>query len=265
MRIVSYLNAGSPSWGFVVGDSVVDRTSVPGVTAATVRELIEAGALPDEAAVAGGAVVFLPAGRYLVAGRLVVKEGVTLRGDWCPPSEGRTPETTILMLTAGRGEADGPATITTERGSGLRELTIWYPEQNPASIVPYPWTIRTSESATGDNTTIYNATLVNPYQAVRIGPEWNELHTLRNVYATALRCGVSIDTTTDIGRLIDVDFGPEWWETSGLFGAPTTDEARQALRSALLSDAVAIDMEWSERTLHPALTVHALHFVFLCL
>lgn len=55
VRIVSYLNAGSPSWGFVVGDSVVDRTSVPGVTAATVRELIEAGALPDEAAVAAAA------------------------------------------------------------------------------------------------------------------------------------------------------------------------------------------------------------------
>jgi hypothetical protein len=27
--------------------------------------------------------------------------------------------------------------------------------------------------------------------------------------------------------------------------------------------AVAVDLDWSERTLHPAATMHALHFVFL--
>ena len=78
MRIVSYTSSGTPSWGFVVGDQVVDHASVPGVIAASVRDLIASGVLPDEAAVAAAAptaaladVELLPpveAGKVLCAG-----------------------------------------------------------------------------------------------------------------------------------------------------------------------------------------------------
>ena len=53
MRIVSYVLSGTPSYGFVVGDGVVDRSAVPGVAAVTVRDLIAGGVLPDEAVLAG--------------------------------------------------------------------------------------------------------------------------------------------------------------------------------------------------------------------
>ena len=49
MRIASYVHAGSPSFGFVVGDEIVDRSALPGVTAQDVRELIAGGAPPSEA------------------------------------------------------------------------------------------------------------------------------------------------------------------------------------------------------------------------
>jgi hypothetical protein len=203
----------------------------------------------DEAAAAGGGVVFLPAGKYRLAGRLTLKEGVTLRGDWTPnlpkvpePSGGYT----ILMPTADKGNGDGPPAITMERGTGLTHLAIWYPDQNPVKIVPYPWTIRTSEKVTGNNITIQNVTLVNPYQAIKIGPEWNELHTIRNVAGTPLKAGIWMDTTTDIGRVTNVDFGPACWAESGLPSAPATENAEKALADFLLREGVAYEIRRSD-------------------
>ncbi|MBM4035706.1 MAG: hypothetical protein FJ291_28535, partial [Planctomycetes bacterium] len=212
----------------------------------------------DEAAAAGGAVVFLPPGRYRLAGRLTLKEGVTLRGDFNPfvvrPS-GRKEEdglkpalqtATILMPTADKGNADGPPAITMERGTGLTNLAIWYPDQDPMKIVPYPWTIRTSEKVTGNNITIQSVALINPYQAIKIGPEWNELHTIRHIHGTPLKAGIWIDTTTDIGRVRAVSFLPDWWQRSGLPGSPTTDEAKAALRRVLGKDGVGLEMRRSD-------------------
>lgn len=52
MRIVSYRTNGASSYGFLVGDSgIVDHTAVPGVTAATVRDLIAGGDLPGDASI----------------------------------------------------------------------------------------------------------------------------------------------------------------------------------------------------------------------
>ncbi len=200
----------------------------------------------DEAAKAGGGVVFLPARRYRLEGRLVVKEGVTLRGDWQKPGGKDSHQGTTLAVVTDRGKPDAPATITLERGSGIREMVVWYPDQKPDAIVPYPWTIRTSQTATGNNITVHNVTLVNPYQAIKIGPEWNELHTIRNVYGTPLKTGIWIDTTTDIGRLIDVDFNWLWWPSSGLPGSPATDDAKKALREFLASESVAFEMRRSD-------------------
>lgn len=200
----------------------------------------------DEVAAAGGGVVFLKAGRYRFQGSLTVKEGVTLRGDWRPPDQGPARGGTLLLVTGGRGKAEGPPAIVLERGSGLREVTIWYPDQRPTAITPYPWTIKTSTSVGGDNYTVRNVTLVNAYQGIKVGPEWNELHTIRNVFGTVLRTGIWLDTTTDIGRVVGVRLGPQWWERSGLPNAPTTDAEKQAVRAHLRRRGVGIDMGRSD-------------------
>ncbi len=187
----------------------------------------------------GGGVVFLHAGRYRLDQPITIHEGVTLRGDWTAPPEVAG---TILMPFSGRGDADGTPAITLERGSGIREVSVWYPEQDPQNIVPYPWTIRTCTDVMGNNHTVMNVTLVNPYQAFRTGPEWNELHTLRNVYATPLKTGIWIDFTTDIGRLIHVRFNPEIWTHSGLPNAPESE----AVLAETLADAIGVDMGRSD-------------------
>lgn len=169
----------------------------------------------DAAHAIGGAVVFAPAGRYAIRGRLELPTGVTLRGEWDWPDH--PGEGTILMAYAGRGEAEGVSFIRMHPCSGIRYLSIWYPEQRADDIVPYPWTL---EQLSGDNFTVECVTLVNPYQAIKIGPHGNELHLIRRVVGTPLKEGVFIDSTFDIGRLEAVLFGAKYWAESKLPGAP---------------------------------------------
>ncbi len=229
-----------PTDDHVIASAVLE----PGAEKADAAPAIQAAI--DELKAAGGGVVFLRPGRYLLATPLVVRESVTVRGDSPDPRANRVAEGTLLMPTAHRGTIDGPAAITLERGSGIRDLGVWYPEQRVEEIVPYPWTIHTSTEVGGDNYTVENVTLVNAYLGIGVGPEWNELHTVRNVYGTALQLGAFVDTTTDIGRLSRVRFSPQCWEDSGLPGAPTTPEQRGLLRERLLREAVAYEIGRSD-------------------
>ena len=77
MRIISYTANGASSYGFAIGDHVVDRTAL-GLEAPTVRDLVASGELPTEEAIAAATptasladVVLLPPvvpGKILCAG-----------------------------------------------------------------------------------------------------------------------------------------------------------------------------------------------------
>ncbi|MCC7495743.1 MAG: hypothetical protein IT204_25555 [Fimbriimonadaceae bacterium] len=221
------------------GDRVLAliQVATPADPAADAAPAIQAAI--DEVRAAGGGTVFLPVGRYRLATALIIREAVTLRGDWA--GHARPADGTLLAVDHGAGSEAGPAAITIERGAGLREVAVWYPQQSTAQPVPYPWCLRASEQVHGDNYTVKNVTLVNPWRGFCVGPEWNELHTLHNVAGTPLRTGVFIDTTTDIGRLTEVDFAPRWWVDSKLPGAPTA-----AALAPLLRQATGVDMGRSD-------------------
>lgn len=172
----------------------------------------------DEVAKKGGGVVFLKAGSYAFRTPVTVIRGVTVRGDYSPalPSKG-----TVLCLFGGRGDEEGQAAFSLENGSGLEGLVFFYPEQQAASPVAYPWTVRTAPGGrAGNNQTILDCTFVNAWQAIRIGPETNECHTFRRLRICALKTGFLIDMTTDIGRITDVLVSPEVWAKSGFGSAP---------------------------------------------
>lgn len=200
--------------------------------------------LIDRVAAAGGGVLFLGEGTYPLRQPLVIREGVTVRGEWAAPDSGV--RGTVVAIEDRAGTEAAPDTITLERGSGLREVTLWYPNQSSERVVPYPWTVGTSAKVGGDNVTLQNVTLVNPFRGIRIGPEWNELHTLRHVYMAPLDTGLAIDTTTDIGRLNHVVLSPRVWEQSGLAGAPSTGASRDALRRRLAEAATGVDVGRSD-------------------
>ena len=108
---------------------------------------------------------------------------------------------------AGRGKADGPPLITLKPNAVVRNMIIHYPEQTLPEVVPYPWTIR----GDGELCQVIDVTMTNPYQAIDFGTCWNELHTIRNVFACPLKTGIYVDQCTDIGRIENVHFNPNFW------------------------------------------------------
>jgi hypothetical protein len=122
--------------------------------------------------------------------------------------------------------------VTLKPNAVIRNLIIHYPEQSVPEVAPYPWSIRVD----GELCQITDVTLTNPYQALDLGTCWNELHTVRNVFACPLKTGVYIDRCTDIGRLENVHFNPNFWtRMAPELGHPAkTDEVKVYLEQNLI-------------------------------
>ena len=176
-----------------IGDGVADDTAA-----------IQAAL---EAAVTKGPICFVPAGHYRVNGAITVPPGVTLAGASGGTPHSEHPIGTVLLAFGGRGQPDAPPLITLKSNAVVRNLTIHYPEQTLPEVVPYPWTIR----GDGELCQVLDVTMTNPYQALDFGTCWNELHVIRNVFACPLKTGVYIDQCTDIGRIENVHFNPNFW------------------------------------------------------
>ncbi len=181
-----------------VGDGVTDDTTA-----------IQAAL---NAAEAQGPVCYLPPGQYRLDGSLVVPPGVTLAGASGGVPHSEHPIGTVLLAYGGRGEPDGEPLVTLKPNAVIRGMIIHYPEQTLPDVVPYPWTIR----GDGELCQVADMTLTNPYQALDFGTNWNELHTIRNVFACPLKIGVYIDQCTDIGRVENVHFNPNFWTRMAL-------------------------------------------------
>lgn len=193
----------------------------------------------DRLAQKGGGVVFLPAGHYPILSRIRVKSGVTVRGDGSATEQSRS----VLCLDVDRGNEQAPETICLERGGGLKGLTFWYPEQKAPLFTPYPWTVQSAKMPANDNQTIADCTFVNAWKAIEIGPEGNELHTFRNVRICALKTGISLDSTTDIGRISEVTVSPSIWLTSSFTNRPSAQFLQRYLRT---HDTCAVDIGRSD-------------------
>lgn len=172
-----------------------------------------------DAAAEKGGTVYLPPGRYRIDDSLNIPPGVTLQGAWTSPHHGLWDKNTTLYSTGSHGSEDGPALIEMNPSTAVRGLCIYYPNQDPNNIVPYPWAIH----GQGMHCTVENVTFINAYNGISIGPEWNELHLIRNVFGTVLRRGVQIDNTTDIGRLENVHFNLHYWHRAQHPGGPSSE------------------------------------------
>ena len=201
----------------------------------------------NRASTANGAVVFVPAGKYRFDGNLNIPERVILRGEWENPDSVGNVSGTILMPYAGKGSENGTPFIKVQRGAGIKNLSIWYPEQSAASVSSYPWTIHChpdGPAGAGDNTSVINVTLVNSYNGIKIGPNGNELHYIRNVYGTPLKQGIWLSQTTDIGRIMNVRFSPKYWSESGLANSPSENTILSWLQNNATTGLVMGRSDW---------------------
>lgn len=173
--------------------------------------------------IAGGGVLFVPKGKYVIKGNLNIPKGITLRGELRKPVKGQAIEGTILMAYAGKGNKNSSAFITMEPAAAVMDLAIWYPEQNPEAIAIYPPTLRFGKTGYFGNEycNAKNIALVNSY----IGIEYNKTNggagpVVNGVYGTPLSVGIELDNIVDVGRIEWVDFSPSWWSGSGFPNAP---------------------------------------------
>lgn len=163
-----------------------------------------------EAVRRSGGTVFAPVGNYLIGGRLVVPERVTLEGIWTAPTAWTQNQGTTLLAVEGAGREDGPAFITLHANSVLKGITVFYSDQDPKKVKPYPWCI---QGAGGDNMSIVDCLLVNPYQGVDFGTHPSGRHYIRGLYGQPLRRGIFVDKCLDVGRIENVHFWPFWsWD-----------------------------------------------------
>ena len=91
---------------------------------------------------------------------------------------------------------------------------IFYPEQVATNDPSDPWTFHLR----GTDGTVENLTIVNTYNGIRIGPETNGRHRIRSVVGCALRRGVLVDNTREIGRLENVHWHCDFWANRGVNG-----------------------------------------------
>ena len=96
----------------------------------------------NDAKANGGGVVYLPTGHYKVNGTLTIPTGVELKGSGdlmtVPKANGA-----VLETYHGEGNENAAPFITLEKGSGLRGITINYPNQtSPVNVKKYPYAVR---------------------------------------------------------------------------------------------------------------------------
>lgn len=164
----------------------------------------------DDTAEKGGGVVYIPEGEYDLMSPVDVKTTVTLRGEWLAPdmlSEEKS-RGTILRCFFGR-EADEEDTpqFTLRACSGVKNVIVTYPEQNPLSPVPYSPCFRQRGV---DSITLENVTILGAWLGLKCGSDGNELHYVRNVYMSPLSVGFKLDMTTDIGRMYGLYISPDY-------------------------------------------------------
>ncbi len=176
-----------------------------GVTDDTAAFMAAMAAVTDK-----GGTVSVPVGDFLIKTHLKVPNDVTLEGIWKIPTARTQYKGSTLLAVEGEGSESGPAFISLGANSTIKGLTVAYPNQRPDSIKPYPWCVACTG---GDNSSIVDCLLLNPYQAVDLGTNPSGRHYIRNLYGQPLRRGIFIDKCYDVGRIENVHFWPFWnWD-----------------------------------------------------
>ncbi|HOE63580.1 MAG TPA: glycosyl hydrolase family 28-related protein [Candidatus Sumerlaeota bacterium] len=153
-----------------------------------------------------GGKVSVPRGIYLIKRHLNIPINVALEGIWEIPTAWSQYKGTTLLVVEGEGNAEGNPFITLWNNSVVNGLAIFYPNQvTSGAPKPYPWTIA---SGGGDNCSIIDVLIVNPYQAVDFGSKETGRHYIRNLYAQPLYRGLFVDQCYDVGRIENVHFWP---------------------------------------------------------
>jgi len=179
-----------------------------------------------------GGTVYLPAGNYRVEGRIIVRNGVTLLGDYVDPDKVKgTDYGTMLWVYTQKRFKDGLSAIQLSGSSAIDGLTVYYPEQNAENPVDYYYTI---DSQTDSCRTIKNVTLLNSYCGVTSPTNGSTgMNTIDNLKGTILNNGLYIYSDADISYYSNMYMSPKYWASmDGSFNPPAEKTVRNAMRKS---------------------------------
>jgi len=158
----------------------------------------------NQAAADGGGVVFLPPGKYKFLGHLSIPTGVELKGatdnSACPMGQG-----SILEPYADKNNAAGTPFITMAASSGIRGLTINYPEQvyaNLPNVPAYPYAIL----GNGSNIYIVNIGRRATYNAVDLFTNACNNHYVESLMGHVFKNGVKVGGGSTNGIIANTQF-----------------------------------------------------------
>lgn len=164
----------------------------------------------DAAGRDGGGIVFLPGGTWAVHGNLKVPTGVELRGVYEVPHHSLG-KGSMLFAYAGRNAADGEPLITLAAKSGVRGLTIHYPEQDYDPPKPYPPTIQ----GRGAGIWIIDTTGINPWHFIDLATHRCDGHVLDYVAGAPLKTGIAIGANCRDGQVRNMQLNPHYFHRGG--------------------------------------------------
>ncbi len=183
----------------------------------------------------GGGTVYVPAGTYKIASSLTIPKGVSLVGDAPAITDGAAGAVKGTVLYA---YSKTDYFLKMYEGAAVHNLSIFYPEQNPSSISAYPYTIKQMSTY---GISVKNVNLVNSYNGICMGPEYNTLSNIVPVTGTVMGTGILLDNNWDICRIENLHFGPEYWQNSGL--TSFSSSASSNLANHMKTNTVGLDLQ----------------------
>ena len=165
----------------------------------------------DAAGAAGGGIVFLPGGEYMLLGPLDVPSGVELRGTYelrhrtWPGQDGKN-KGAILQPYANQTQPDGPPTVALEANSGLVGVTFSYESQDPSSLTSFPPTIQ----GRGGNIYVIGVLSPNSWYYVDLDTYTCTNHLIYMADCFALRKGFVVGQGSS-GSIVDCHANWTYW------------------------------------------------------
>ena len=165
----------------------------------------------------GGGRVRVVSGAYKFSGSLTIPSNVTLEGEFIAPAVPNASLANAATLPASTLMDNGSTLMPTGTvapfiklagsNSSVRGFIIYYPNQSATAPFAYPPTI---QGGGGDNCSVQDMMLVNPWWGIDFETNTSGRHFIRGIYGQPLWVGISVDRCYDVGRISDIHFWPFW-------------------------------------------------------
>lgn len=178
-----------------------------------------------------GGTVYLPAGNYRVEGRIILRSGTTLVGDYVDPDKVQgTDYGTMLWVYTDKRFDDKLPVFQCEGSSCVDGVTIYYPEQDAKNPKDYYYTFDCKETGV-DARTVRNVTILGGYcgfcSPLKVS---TGMVTFENIKGTLLKQFMYIYSDADISIYHDLYCSPTYWAKMDASFHPASEAS---IRSAM--------------------------------